>query len=394
MLTALLSGTAHAQNSAATPPPSVVVATVEMKDVAKSDDFTGRVEAIQAVELLARVEGFLTNVNFTGGETVQAGTVLFQIEQAPYQAALDQANARLAAANANLLGAQAQLANAQIVLERQQVLVRSDTVSEAVLDSATADRDQANADVQAAKAQIDEAKADISTANLDLSYTTIAAPIIGQIGRPLITTGNLVSSRSDSLATLVQLDPIRVGFAVPEAQFVTLSQDAQTVSQATLENLLSPVLRLPNGKTYEHTGEVVFASNVVNTSTGTVTVYADFPNPNGLLLPGAFVVVTVQESQESDMLVVPATALLQDRQGPYVFAVNKDNVVEQRRIAIAQRTNAEVAVSSGLSKGETVIVQGVQKVTAGEKVTPTPQTQNTSTAQAAPNGNGTSPARN
>jgi membrane fusion protein (multidrug efflux system) len=200
----------------APPPPSVIVAPVRMQDVTDRVHFIGNVEATQQVELRARVEGFLDKVSFTEGSPVAAGAVLYQIEQGPYQAALDQSKAALAAAQAQLASAQATLKEKEAELGRQMTLARQQFASQAVLDQATALRDEAAAAVQQANAQIQSAQAQINTAGLNLSYTTLKAPIAGLIGKSSSTVGNLVSPSTGVLATIVQMSPIRVVFSIPE----------------------------------------------------------------------------------------------------------------------------------------------------------------------------------
>ncbi len=363
----------QAQNAAGdAPPPSVVVAPVVSKAVAEEEQFTGRIQAIQSVDLQARVEGYLQQVAFQEGATVKTGDLLYQIEQGPYLATMAQAQAQLASAHAQLSSAQANLNNAEINLQRQQTLVQRDTVSQAVVDDAVAKRDAAKADVEAANAAIQNAQAQIQSAQLNLDYTTIKAPIDGRLGRTNVTIGNLVSQASGTMATLVQLNPIRVAFSVPDTLYTTLVENTQVQPGQKPGALFTPSLQLPNGKMYAEPGQITFASNVVDASTGTITVYADFANPTGVLLPGTFVVVKVEQARSTDEPVISAAAVMQDRQGDYVFVLNKDDVVETRRVTLGRRTASEVAVTEGLSEGETIVVQGIQKIRPGQKVTPTP----------------------
>lgn len=366
----------HAQQSAGNQaPPTVVVAPVVSKAISQQAEFTGRVEAIQSVDIRARVEGYLEKVSFRDGATVKVGDLLYQIQQAPYQAALAQAEAQLAAAQAALTSAQARLNNQEINLKRQQTLVERDTVSQATLDDAQATRDTAAADVQSAQAQIQEAEAQVETAKINLNYTTISAAIDGRLGKTFVTVGNLITSASGTMALLNQLDPIRVAFSVPDRLYTNLVESMAAAGDANAvgTDLFTPSLQLPNGKPYQAPGKISFIGNEIDPNTGTITVYANFPNPNAVLLPGAFVVVTVNEAQEQTEPVIPAGAVLQDREGQYVFVLNSSDVVEQRRITIGRRTATDIAVQSGLEQGETIVVQGVQKIRPGIKVTPTTQ---------------------
>jgi len=371
---------ANAQSgSGASTAPSVVVAPIRSQQVGRSDQFIGRIQAIQSVNLRARVEGFLDKVAFTQGSFVKSGDLLYEIEKAPYQADVAQAQAEIAAANAKIAGAKANLKNAQTNLDRQLDLVKRGTVSQAVADDAQAQRDLAAADVQSGEAQLKQAEAQLQTAKLNLSYTTITSPISGRIGATNVTEGNLVNPQTGTLSTVVQIDPIRVAFSIPESLYVEFAESVGKSGPDQATSIFEPTLQLPTGKPYGQTGKVAFASNEIDQSTGTLVIYADFPNPQGALLPGSYVNVTVQESEMSELPVVPAPAVLQDRQGQYVFVVNSDDRAEQRRITTGSRVDNGFAVTAGLQEGETVIVSGVQKVKPGEVVQPTSQPSSAAT---------------
>ena len=355
------------------PPPSVVVAPIRVEDVTDRVHFIGNVEAMQQVDLRARVEGFLDKVSFSEGSFVETGAALYQIERAPYQASLDQSKAALASAEAQLASAQATLTARQAELERQTTLARQQFASQAVLDQATAQRDEAAASVQQANAQIQSAQAQISTANLNLSYTTIVAPIAGRIGTSAATVGNLVSPSTGVLATIVQMSPIRVVFSIPERDYVTLmkflaGKDSQGAANSF--DLFAPHLLLPDGTDYGQAGKIEFVNNQIDPSTGTVAVRAVFDNPANILLPGQFVSVTVEIGRPQMLPNVPLSAVMQDEQGPYVYLVDKDNRVQKRQIKTSIRTDTGYAVESGLQEGETVIVDGIQKARPGIVVQP------------------------
>lgn len=380
---------ALAQTAAAPSAPSVIVAPIVDQDVSTRFPFVGNVEAIQQVDLKARVQGFLDQVAFTEGAYVKTGQLLYQIEQAPFQAQLAQAQGQLAAGKAQLASAQANLQEKQLTLDRQTALVKSGTVSQAVVDTATADRDVAAASVQQAQAAIAQAEAQVQTAQLNLSYTTISAPIAGRIGVTNYTVGNLVNESSGTLSTLVQVNPIRVAFAIPEKDYVTVMrnaakgaktpQQAETVTdEAAIGAGPDPdsfklSLVLPDGSSYKNGGKVEFINNQVNANTGTVTVRAMFDNPDNLLLPGEYVMVTIQVGDTTKMPVVPQSAVLQTADSTYVFVLDTDNKAVSRTITYNPqiKVNGGYAVTSGLIAGETVIVDGVQKVKPGMVVAPT-----------------------
>ena len=358
-----------------TPPPSVVVAAVQKQDVAAERRYIGTIKAIQSVDVRARVEGFLEQVAFEQGRTVEKQQRLYQIEQAQYQAALANAEGQLAAAEAGLASAQATLADKQADFERFETLVKRGDTSQTNFDRARAQRDEAKANVENAKASIKQAQAAIKTAKINLGYTTIASPIAGRIGATNYTEGNLVNPSSGTLATVVQLDPIRAVFSIPSADFVRIQQRVADDGADHARDLFVPHLILPTGKTYDHQGKVSFADNRVNPATGTIPIYADFPNPDRLLLPGQFVTALVRTAETQQEPVVPAAAILRTREGEQVYLVGKDNRVEQRTIKTGIQVGTGYAVTSGLQSGEIVIVSGVQKVKPGMEVTPVKQSE-------------------
>lgn len=355
------------------PPPSVVVAAVQMQDVASERRYIGTIKAIQSVDVRARVEGFLEKVAFKQGHTVEAGELLYQIEQDQYQAALASAEGELAAAQASLASAKATLEDKQADFERFAALVKKGDTSQTNFDRAKAQRDEAAASVESAKASIKQAQAGIEQAKINLGYTTITSPIDGRIGATKYTEGNLVNTSSGTLATVVQLDPIRAVFSIPSADFVRIQERVADDGADHARDLFVPELILPTGKTYDQKGKVAFADNQVNPATGTIPIYADFPNADRLLLPGQFVTAVVRTAQTKEEPVVPASAILRTRDGEQVYLVGKDNRVEQRTIKTGVQVGTGYAVTSGLQSGEIVIVSGVQKVKPGMTVKPVKQ---------------------
>lgn len=372
----LLAGAAAAQSPASgeAPPPAVETAAVTLAPVSRQAEFVGTVQAVQQVDLRARVEGFLESVNFTEGSFVPAGTLVFEIEKDTYQAALDGAQASLQAANATLAGAQATLTQAEVNLKRQITLLKTAAVSQATVDDATANRDNAKASVLQAQAQIAQAQSQVQSAQLNLSYTDVKTPIAGRIGKALVTQGNLVSPSTGPLATVIQTDPIRVVFSISDREYLQVVDAMKPNDQGLAAEAASyqPRLRLADGSEYASPGKIAFIDNTINTNTGTIAVYAEFPNPQLQLVPGQFVSVTVQAAKAQELPVVPAAAVQQDREGNYVFVIDKDNRAVIRRVTLAERTGTDWAVSAGLANGEIVIVSGVQKVEPGIIVAPHP----------------------
>ena len=360
---------------AKTPPPAVVVAAVQTQDVAAAQRYIGTVKAIQSVDLRARVEGFLEKVAFEQGSNVAQGQLLYQIEQASYQADLEKAKGQLAAAEAQLASAQATLEDREADFQRQATLVKKGDVSQTMFDRAKAQRDEARAAVESAKASEQQARAAIDSAKISLSYTTIHSPIDGRIGATNSTEGNLVGPNSGTLATVVQLDPIRAVFSIPSADFVRLQQRAAKQSGGDPREIYQPRLILPTGETYAHAGKVAFADNRVDTGTGTIPIYADFPNPERVLLPGQFVTALVSTAEKKRAPVVPAAAIQRTRQGEQVYVVGDGHRIEQRTIETGVEVGNGYAVTSGLQDGEVVVVSGVQKVKPGMVVKPVKQSQ-------------------
>lgn len=351
------------------PPPAVVVAAVETQLVDHHGRFIGTIQAIQQVSVQARVEGFLDEVAFDEGSPVKTGQILYQIEQPPFQAQLDAANAELAAAVAEVASAEAGLLDAQAQFERFSALVKKGDTSQAEFDRSRAQRDMAQANVDKAKAAVLQAQADIKTARINLGYTTIASPIDGRIGATNYTVGNLVGPSSKVLSTVVQLDPIRAVFSIPSADFVRVTEQAGTPGE-NFQNYV-PQLILPTGVTYREKGTIAFVDNQVNASTGSIAIYADFPNPEGVLLPGQFITALIHTAEQKRQPVIPAGAVIQTKDGKQVYVVGSDNRVALRTIKTGSQTGTDFVVDAGLKEGEIVVVSGIQKIKPGMVVTPT-----------------------
>ncbi|MGN6583093.1 MAG: efflux RND transporter periplasmic adaptor subunit, partial [Rhizobiaceae bacterium] len=348
---------ALAQQQPSGPPPSVTVVKVAKENVTPTYTTIGRVQAIQSVQIHALVQGILQQVAFQEGSDVKEGQLLFVIQPDIYQAQVKSAEAALAKA-------QAALKNDQLTVARDQDLVKRGATPQATLDEAIATRDADQANVEAAQAQIE-------TAEINLGYTRIKAPISGRIGAAAVTKGNLVDSTTGALATLVQLDPIRVVFSVDQSRLVTAEQKRGTSVQQLTQEFL-PRIQLSNGTMYGQTGKLAFVSNQVDQSTGTIPIYAEFANPKKLLLPGQYVNIVIRPSKPDEELVVPITAVQQDNQGKFVLVVGPDKKVSEQRIQATRQTGQNWIVQSGLKEGQTVIVQGVQKARAGQVVNPQP----------------------
>ena len=334
-------------------PPLVTVAPVTVEDVNPPADYIGHVEAIQAVDLRARVEGFLEQINFNEGENVPAGKVLYVIEQAPYLA-------KVAIDKAQLAQAEAELARANQHLKRLRSVL-SASIPATDIDDAVAAQSRA-------EAQIAIAQANLNRSLLDLGYTSIKAPISGRIGRTAYTRGNLVGPSSKPLARIVQMDPIRVVYSISDNNFAAIQMALNDAVEGQQSLALVPRVRLANGTILETEGRIDFVDNEMDPATGTIAIRAEFENSKGLLIPGQYVNMLVTLTQPKLRPVIPQSAVLVNQQGPYTLVVDKKNIANVRPISIGQAVGTMWAVESGLDKGELVIVEGIQKVRPGQPV--------------------------
>jgi membrane fusion protein (multidrug efflux system) len=350
---ALVAGDANAQDQKAQPP-AVTVAKVTTKDVRPGVTFTGRVAAIDKVELLARVSGFLEERLFTEGQEVKKGDRLFVIEKDAYQAGVDEAKG-------NIQAAEAQLTLANIDVKRDTELVGKNALAQATLD-------QAIAKVAETEGTLVRLRAALANAELQLSYTEILAPIAGRIGRASFTTGNYVTPSSGVLATIVSQDPIYVNFAVTQREVLAIRERlnaGQKIPDAVV------YLNLANGKRYPEPGKLNFVDVSVDSGTDTILVRATFPNKDRLLVDGQLVTVLVEGGEATETLVIPQVAVQADQTGPYVLVVDKDNKIEVRPVELGPMTGTELAVTKGLAVDERIVTEGIQKVRPGQVVDPT-----------------------
>jgi membrane fusion protein, multidrug efflux system len=340
---------------AAAPLPSVTVTPVAEQNIAPSFSNIGHVIAIKSVNVTPRVTAYIDQINVKDGSDVKAGELLFSLQTAQYQAALETAQANLAAAKAAL-------ENAQLEYQRAASLRTTGFEAESALDTAIATRNEDQANVLAAEANV-------ANAQLNLSYCTIVSPLDGRIGYIPPSVGDLVTPTTGTIATINQLNPIRVEFAVPSTSPILAA--AIKAQNGPLAKTFSINIDLPDGQPYKLTGHIAFLDNQVDTSTGTVNVYADFPNPSGALLPGAYVNVNTAPAQAQEALLVPVTAVQTDQDGHYVLVVGANHKVAQKPVTVGDQIAQDYIVQSGLKAGEMVIVDGIQKVQVGGAVSET-----------------------
>ena len=338
------------------PPPEVVVAAAKIGSVPDRREYVGNVRAINAVDVRARVRGYLKEERFEEGHFVEAGQVLFVIDPSTYQVELNEARGQYARAKAAAEKARRDFA-------RAEELTRDGVASISVLDARRADRDQTQAEIASAEARV-------GAAELNLSYCTVRAPISGRIGRALVDVGNLVgeSGQDTVLAHLVQVDPIHVDFAPTERDRLdVLRGAAEGRLPANREGLPVQIL-LGDGTPYPHPGKIDYIDPTIEPTRGTVAVRALVPNPEGALKPGEFVRAVVVFPDVSDAVLVPQRAVVDQQGGTFVLVVKDEGTVESRSVALGASHDGMQQVKSGLAAGERVIVDGVQKARPGQKV--------------------------
>jgi membrane fusion protein, multidrug efflux system len=345
---AICSAAALAQG--ASPPPAVSVRPVVDRQVTETADLIGRVTAINKVDIVARVPGFIEERYFTEGQHVKTGDLLFRIERETYKAAVDQQRANLAKAKAAEV-------NAALQLQRGKELVRNQNIPQATVD-------QREAEEASAKANVLQAEATLQQAEINLGYTEIRSPIDGRIGIAAFTVGNLVDSSSGKLATIVSQDPVYVVFQASERDVLEYKRRIAEYKDGHVK----VHIRLPNGNAYPHEGLTNFLDIQVESGTDTVLVRAEVPNPERLLIPGGIVGVTIERGVPKAALLVPQSAVLLDQAGRYVLVVDQEKKVEQRRVTTGIEQGRDVVVMEGLKPGELVIVEGIQKVRPGQIV--------------------------
>ncbi len=350
-------GSADAQDSS-NKGPNVTVAAVTSQDAGSRGRYVGRVQAINTVNLQARVEGFLEKREFTEGGLVKKGDLLYVIEKSLYQADVAQSKATLE-------GAQATLKNSQLNLERQTVLQKQGDVPQATVDSATA---QVGSD----QASVDQAKANLDTANINLGYTDIYSPIDGRISKTNVDVGNLVDSNSGTLATVTSVDPIYVSFYVGEKDLI---RDRERGLIGQNDASLKVQLTLSDGTPYGSDGKITYVDTTVQEGSDTIELRATFDNPKSILIPNQFVNVTLVDAEPTKVLVVPQAAIQLDSKGHFVYVVGSDDKIERRDVKLGRQDSGVWEVASGLNEGEKVVVQGMQRVSPGVTVTATERKQ-------------------
>ena len=343
---------AYAQQQAPAAVP-VGVVKAEKKPIAKTFEFVGRVEAINRVDVRARVTGYLEDVLFKEGDMVKEGAPLYRIEHGLFQAAVEQAQGALVRSKASRALTAIQLQRAEDLLQKEA-------------GTAVA-RDQAKAADDQAKGAIMQDEANLATAKINLGYTDITSPITGKISKTNVDKGNVVGPDSGVLTTIVSQDPMYVTFPVSQREFLR----AQAAGHEVDITDIKARLRFADGRVYDQVGHINFIDVTVNRATDTVLVRATFPNPKSSLIDGQFVNVTLQLGTPDEKVVIPQAALIADQEGVYVFVV-EDGKAVRKSVKPAGESGTGVVIDQGLNGGEQVIVEGLQGVRAGIPVRANP----------------------
>jgi membrane fusion protein, multidrug efflux system len=359
ILAGIFAGCSGEAKPTAPAPPQVSVAEVICKQLGDTDEFTGRLEAVNTVEVRPRVSGYLQSVHFQEGAIVHQGDLLFQIDPRPFQAEVDRLRG-------DLSQAKAQLARAQSDFQRAERLHNNDGMSAEEYDRRAAVRNET-------EARIASTAAALRGAELNLEFTRVTAPITGRVSRAEITAGNLVESGAAQvkpLTTVVSLDPIYAFFDVDEQTYLKYSRLAQTRSKDSREIRNSVFLGLADETDFPHVGQVNFVDNQVSSSTGTIRVRGTFPNKNLTLTPGLFARVKLQGAGKYSGCLAKDEAIATDLNQKYVLALGKNNTLEYRAIKLGPIVEGLRVVREGLQPGDSIVVNGLQRVRPGAIVTP------------------------
>lgn len=331
------------------PAPHVAVAKVTEAEQVETRRYTGHVISAASVDLVARVAGEITEVGFQEGDFVQQGQVLYTLDPVRYEAEVRNVQARIEENRARL-------AYAEKSFNRSSELYTQKAASKDIMDNSESEYHAVRATLLAAEAQL-------VTAMDDLENARIVAPISGKIGLTNYTRGNYISLSSGSLATIIQTDPLRVGFSISSKEFLDMFRtEAELKKQAVIS------LRLANGTVYEHSGKVEFIDNKANHSTDTVQIYARFDNPEGVLLPDSTVTILLSSDKGERLPAVTPSAVMHDSKAAYVYVVDGQNKVERRDVVLGPISGRMQLIKSGIAAGETVIVDGMHKATSGTMV--------------------------
>jgi RND family efflux transporter MFP subunit len=342
------------------PPPGVTVATVVQRDVNDWEEFTGRLQAVDAVEVRPRVSGYIQKVTFAEGKEVRKGDVLFVIDARPYAAELARAEAQLA-------GARTRAALAKSEMDRAQRLVAVRAISREEFETRTSTRDESDADIQAAEAAV-------VTARLNLEWTQVRSPIAGRVSRADVTEGNLVQAgppEATLLTRVVSLDPIYAYFDGDENTFLAFRELARSGDGDSHKTRIPVYLGLANEQGFPHQGYVDFVDNQLDPTSGTIRTRAVFSNKDRVFTPGLFARIKLVGSEHRPTPLIQDRAIGTDQDKKFVLVLKPDSTVDYRPVQVGRLVDGLRIVESGLKPGEQIVINGLQRARPGTKVTPT-----------------------
>lgn len=346
-LSVSLTGCKARADDESSPPPEVGVAKVISRKVQNWDEFNGRVSAVNSVNVKARVSGYLTRIAFREGSNVKRGDLLFEIDQRPYRAALDNAVALQERARAAVALAKTQLT-------RVEELIASNAASREEVDNRTADLARTNADLRAADAAV-------TTAKLNLEFTELRAPIDGRIGRALLTVGNLIQADQSDLTTIVSQDPVYVYFDCDEQSYLHYLASLRK-SDTRENNVGNARVGLADEESFPHAGTVDFLDNHVASDTGTIRARVTLRNESGVFTPGLYARVQFSEGEPFNALLIDNKAILTDQDRKYVYIIGPGNKAIRKDIVIGRNIDGLREIQSGLARTDKVVVTGMQKI--------------------------------
>ena len=429
VLVSLISGCGDENAYVAPPPPEVTVTSPERRPVTSYLEYTGTTQAVESVDIRARVKGFLKERHFKEGSDVKKGQLLLTIDEEPFRVQLELAKANLAEAEAALKGAEQskarEVAQAQLALDqsllvlarieetRARNLVQRQAGSREEFDRAEANRKKSEAQIEADRASVEQTKADYETnilaaqakvdsarsavrsAEIDLGYCKMYSPIDGRISRALVDVGNLVGDAQNTvLATIVKTDPIYAYMSVSEADLLQFRKMVREGKRADYRTEAMPLeLGLANEQGFPHMGQVDYTDPGIDPGTGTIRARGIFPNPDGTIVPGLFVRLRVPFETKGDALLVPERALGADQAGRYLLVVGKDNVVERRAVEVGTGVGGLRVVEGKIGPNDLVVVEGLQRARPGLKVNPKPVAADAPRARPRPRRGRRDPAR-
>jgi len=366
-------GNSQRSTQAAPPPPQVTVGRPETRTIVDQDEYVGRFVAIDAVEVRARISGYLAQVHFQDGQMVKTGDLLFTIDRRPFEIALEQARANLGQAKANLAFTESDLA-------RGQQLLRDRTIAEQIYDQRVQAKKVAEASVAANEAIVRSAELDFN------EFSELRAPVSGRIGDRRVSPGNLVtggaSGNTTLLATIVSMDPIRFEFTFDEAAYLRYQRTAKASGQDIAA--MQVRVKLLDETDFAHEGRMDFVDNAISQTTGTIRGRAVFPNPDSLFTPGMFGRIQIPASAPYQALLVPDTAILTEQNRKYVLVTDAENTVRQKYVTLGQLSGSLRVIKDGLAADDRVIVNGLMRARPGLKVTPQDASSGPTSAKSAP----------